>query len=142
MAVRRARMLLFNTHFSACKLIIPFFSWRIFLKTSFISALMFAVNLLFFSSVHCFLVYLRLVNLIFVLANLLMTYQRFEKRKKYERLVLSFCFVSFVLSVTVFVHNGLKKSLILQTKPNIFLQIFFLHMTHFKIASCGIVRLE
>ena len=141
MAVRRARMLLFNTHFSACKLIIPFFSWRIFLKTSFISALMFAVNLLFFSSVHCFLVYLRLVNLIFVLANLLMTYQRFEKRKKYEWLVLSFCFVSFVLSVTVFVHNGLKKSLILQTKPNIFLQIPFLHMIHFKIASCGIVGL-
>ena len=125
MAVRRARMLLFKTHFSACKLLIPFFSWRIFLKTSFISALMFAVNLLFFSSVHCFLVYLRLVNLIFVLANLLMTYQRFEKRKKYERLVLSFCFVSFVLSVTVFVHNGLKKALFCKQSQTFFYRFLF-----------------
>lgn len=69
-----------------------------------------------------------------------MMYQRFEKRKKYERLVTSSCFVSVVLSVTVFVHNGLKQPYS-ANKAKHFLQIFFLHMTHFKIASCGIVRL-
>ena len=47
-----------------------------------------------------------------------------SKKKKLERLVLSFCFVSFVFNVTVFVCNVLKQSLILQTKPNRF---FFFH---------------
>ena len=45
--------------------------------------------------------------------------------KNYERPVLSFYFVSFVLNVSVFDYNGLKQSLILQTKPNRLLQISF-----------------
>ena len=63
-------MLLFSASFSTCKLIIdsethkkelPFFSsWRGFLKTKFISALLIAVNLLSFGTIHYCFVYLRL----------------------------------------------------------------------------------
>ena len=49
------------------------------------------------------------------------------KKKKYERVVLSFCIVSFVLNVIILVYNGLKQSFILQTKPNRFLQISLFH---------------
>ena len=38
------------------------------------------------------------------------------KKKNYERFVLSFCFVSFVLGVIVFAYNILKQSPILVGK--------------------------
>ena len=39
-----------------------------------------------------------------------------QNKKKYERLVPSFCFILFVLNVIVFVYNRLKQSLILYGK--------------------------
>ena len=117
--------------FSACKLIIDskihkFPWWRFsFFKTSFISALMIAVNLFFFSSIHCCFVYLRFQRICLKLISAL-------KEEKNEGDALSFCFVSFVLNVIVFVYNGLKQSLIQQTKPNRLLQIsFFLRILRF-----------
>ena len=52
-----------------------------------------------------------------------------KKEIKYEQAVFSFFFffVSFISNV-VFVYNRLKQSLILQTKPNCFLQISSFHM--------------
>ena len=62
------RIHLFNANFSACKLIIDrkfhkkeriiaFFIMKVlFLKTSFLSALMIVANLLYFSSIHSFFV--------------------------------------------------------------------------------------
>ena len=47
--------------------------------------------------------------------------------EKNEGVVLSFCFVSFILNVIVFVYIGLKQSLILLTKPNRFSLISFFH---------------
>ena len=41
-----------------------------------------------------------------------------KKKKHYERPVLSFCFISFLLNVIVFVYNGLNKTLFCkQAKP-------------------------
>ena len=57
--------------------------------------------------------------------SLFMTHQRLKRRKNYERLVLSFHFVLFVLNVIVFLYNGLKQSHILQTMSNRLLQIYF-----------------
>ena len=59
--------------------------------------------------------------------NLFMTHYYLARRKKNERLILSFGFVWFVLNVFVFLYNRLKQSLILQTNTNRFLQIFFPH---------------
>ena len=93
-----------------------------FLKPSFISALMIVVNLLFFSSIHCCFVHLRFLR------TCLWRISALKEERKYERVVLSlFVVVLFVLSVTVFGYNGLKQSLILQTKPNRFLQISSFH---------------
>ena len=62
------------------------------------------------------------------------------RRKNYERLVLYFYFVLFVLNMIVFIYNGLKQSLILQTEPNRLLQIsFFFHRDvylYLKKVSC------
>ena len=114
-----ARIHLFNANFSACKLIIDwkfhkkknntlFFIVKVFfLKQVSFLLLMIVVNLLYFSSIHRFL-----FTCVFNESN-------------YERLVLSFCFVWFFLNVIVFVYNGLKQNLILQTEPNRFLQISF-----------------
>ena len=74
-----------------------------FLKTSLISALMIVVDLLFFSSIHRSFVYLRFQR----------TCLRCIRKKNYERLVLSVCFVSFVLNVMAFVYSELKQSLTL-----------------------------
>ena len=61
-------------------------------------------------------------------ANPFMTHYCLKRRKIYERFVLYFYFVSFVLNVIVSIYNGLKQSLILQTEPNRLLQIsFFFH---------------
>ena len=55
--------------------------------------------------------------------------------------MLSFGFVWFILNVIVFVYNGLKESLILQTKPRSFLHISFFHRNliciYFKKAYCA-----
>ena len=86
---------------------------------------MIAVNLFFFSSIHCCFVYLRFQRICLKLISAL-------KEEKNEGDALSFCFVSFVLNVIVFVYNGLKQSLIQQTKPNRLLQIsFFLRILRF-----------
>ena len=74
-------------------------------------------------------------------ANPFMTHYCLKRRKIYERFVLYFYFVSFVLNVIVFIYNGLKQSLILQTEPNRLLQIsFFFHRDVFylylKKVSC------
>ena len=93
-----------------------------FLKPSFISALMIVVNLLFFSSIRCCFVHLRFLR------TCLWRISALKEERKYERVVLSFfVVVLFVLSVIVFGYNGLKQSLILQTKPNRFLQISSFH---------------
>ena len=68
-----------------------------------ISALMISVNLRYFSSIHCLLAFS---------TNLLITNWRLKRRKTYERLVLSFYIVLFVLNVIAFVRNGLKQSLV------------------------------
>ena len=123
-----ACMLLFNASFSACKLIsdseIPNKSYTLFfivkgffLKTSFISALMIVANLLFFSSIHCCFVYLRLQQ------AWLWRISALKEEKKYEWVALSFCFALFVLNV--FVYHGLKQNFILQTKPNRFFYRLF-----------------
>ena len=91
-----------------------------FLKTSSISAVMIVVKLLFSSSIHCCFVYLHFQR------TCLWRIGALKEEKKYEQVVLSFCFVSFVLNVYVFVYNGSKQSLSLQTKPIRFLQIFFI----------------
>ena len=83
-----------------------------FFKTSFISALMIAVSVLFFSSTHCCFVYLGFQQKCLWRISTL-------KEEKNERVVFSFCFVSFVLNV-VFVYNEL-------TNPNPFSQISFFH---------------
>ena len=118
-----ARMLLINANFSACKLIIdckfcrkgqyPFFIVNVFFLKQVISAIMISVNLHYFSSIHCLLAFS---------TNQFITHWRLKRRKTYERLVLSFYIVSFVLNVIVFVRNGLK-----QTKPNHLFQIPFFH---------------
>ena len=102
-----ARMLLFNTNFSACKLIIGwkylFFIAKIFFLTaSFIFALMIVVNLLFFRSIQCCFVHLRFQGIC------LWRISALKEERKYERVVLSCFFVLFVLNVIVFVYNGLK----------------------------------
>ena len=58
-----------------------------------------------------------LICLLAFSVNLSTMYQRLERRKKQEQVVIYFYFVLFVLNVT-FVYNGLKQSLIQQTKPN------------------------
>ena len=66
------------------------------------------------STVFCLLVFS---------TNLFMMHYCLERRKNNERLVLSFGFVWFILSVIIFVYNGLKQNLILQTNANCFLHI-------------------
>ena len=68
-----------------------------------ISASMISVNLRYFSSIHCLLAFS---------TNPLITNWRLKRRKTYERLVLSFYIVLFVLNVIAFVRNGLKQSLV------------------------------
>ena len=125
-------MLLFNANFGDCKLIIDskihtkksytlFFIVKIFfLKTSSISAVMIVVNLF---SLAVFTVVL--FNEYFQ-RTCLWRIGALKEEKKYEQVVLSFCLVSFVLNVYVFVYNGSKQSRSLQTKPIHFLQIFFI----------------
>ena len=85
---------------------------NVFFLKQIISALMISVNLYYFSSsIHCLLA---------CSTNPFITHWRLKRRKTYERLVLSFYFVSFVLNVIVFVRNGLK-----QTKPSRLFQIPF-----------------
>ena len=84
---------------------------NVFFLKQVISALMISVNLHYFSSIHCLLAFS---------TNQFITHWRLKRRKTYERLVLSFYIVSFVLNVIVFVRNGLK-----QTKPNRLFQIPF-----------------
>ena len=86
---------------------------NVFFLKQVISALMISVNLHYFSSIHCLLAFS---------TNQFITHWRLKRRKTYERLVLSFYIVSFVLNVIVFVRNGLK-----QTKPNRLFQIPFFH---------------
>ena len=86
---------------------------NVFFLKQVISALMISVNLHCFSSIPCLLAFS---------TNLFITHWRLKRRKTYERLVLSFYIVSFVLNVIVFVRNGLK-----QTKPNHLFQIPFFH---------------
>ena len=93
-----------------------FYRESFFLNTSFISALMVVVNLLSFSSVHFCFVYLRFQRICLWLISAL------KKERKHEWIVLSFFLVLFVLNLIAFVYNRLKQSLILQTKPNRFLQ--------------------
>ena len=137
----------FNANFGACKLIslkisqkriIPF-SHRegFFLKTSFL-----------------FLWWLLLIFLTLAVSTVFLFTCVFNesvydtlvpwKKKNYERPLLSFCLVWFVVNVLVFVCNGLKQSLILQAKPNRFLQISFFHKNfiyvYFKKASCAYVE--
>ena len=100
----------------------PFFIVKVFfLKTSYISALMIVINLLFFSIIHCCFVYLRFQRICLWLINAL------KEERKRETVVLFFLFFFFVLNLIVFVYNGLKQSLILKTKPNCFLQICSFH---------------
>ena len=54
-----------------------------------------------------------------------MTHQYLERKKNYQRPLLSFSLVWFVVNVLVFVCNGLKQSVILQANPNRFLYISF-----------------
>ena len=70
--------------------------WNLFLKTSFISALMVVVNLLHFSSIHQFFVYLH-----------------FQRICLWHNL-----FALLVLYVIAFVYIELKQNLILEAKPN------------------------
>ena len=84
---------------------------NVFFLKQVISALMISVNLHYFSSIHCLLAFS---------TNPFITHWRLKRRKTYERLVLSFYIVSFVLNVIVFVRNGLK-----QTKANRLFQIPF-----------------
>ena len=93
-----------------------------FLEASFISTLMIVVNLLFFSSIHCCFVHLCFQGI------WLWRISTLKEKRKYEWVVLSWFFVLFVLNVIVFVYNGLKQSLILQTKPNHLLEISSFHM--------------
>ena len=106
---------------------------NVFFLKQVISALMISVNHHYFSSIHCLLAFS---------TNPFITHWRLKRRKTYERLVLSFYIVSFVLNVIVFVRNGLKQSLILQTKPNRLFQIPFFHRNlnyvYFKKASCTV----
>ena len=88
-----------------------------FLKPSFICALMIVVNFLFSSSIHCSFVHLHFQR------TCLWRISALKEERKYERVVLSCFFILIVSYVIVFVYNGLKQSLILQTKPNRFLQI-------------------
>ena len=90
-----------------------FFIVNVFFLKQVISALMISGNLNCFSSIHCLLAFS---------TNPFITNQRLKRRKTYERLVLSFYIVSFVLNVIVSVCNGLK-----QTKPNRLFQIPFFH---------------
>ena len=106
---------------------------NVFFLKQVISALMIFVNLHSFRSIHCLLAFS---------TNPFITHWRLKRRKTYERLVLSFYIVSFVLNVIVFVRNGLKQSLILQTKPNRLFQIHFFHKNliyvYLKKASCAV----
>ena len=106
---------------------------NVFFLKQIISALMISVNLYYFSSsIHCLLA---------CSTNPFITHWRLKRRKTYERLVLSFYFVSFVLNVIVFVRNGLK-----QTKPNRLFQIPFFHRNliyvYLKKASCTVCGYE
>ena len=92
-----------------------------FLETSFISALIIVVNLLFFSSIQCCFVHLCFQGIY------LWRISALKEERKYEQVVLSCFFILIVSYVIVFVYNGLKQSLILQTKPNHFLEISSLH---------------
>ena len=91
------------------------------------------VKLHYFSSIHYLLAFS---------TNLFITHWRLKRRKTDERLALSFYIVSFVLNVIVFVRNGLKQSLILQTKPNRLFQIPFFHRNliyvYLKKVSCAV----
>ena len=65
-----------------------------------------------------------------------MSHLRLKRRKNYERPVLSFYFVSFVLNVSVFDYNGLK-----QNQTVCFKFIFFhrnLIYVYLKKVSCGV----
>ena len=87
-----------------------------FLKPSFISALMIVANLLFFNSISCCFVQLCFQWICLQGISTL-------KEEKISTSCTFFFFVLFVLNVIVFGYNGLKQTLILQTKPNRFLQI-------------------
>ena len=101
---------------------------NVFFLKQVISALMISVNLHYFSSIHCLLAFS---------TNPFITHWRLKRRKTYERLVLSFYIVSFVLNVIVSVCNGLK-----QTKPNRLFQIPFIYRNliyvYLKKASCAV----
>ena len=108
---------------------------NVFFLKQVISALMISVNLHYFSSIHCLLAFS---------TNQFITHWRLKRRKTYERLVLSFYIVSFVLNVIVFVRNGLKQSLILQTKPNRLFQfpffqrkLIYVYLKKVSSAVCG-----
>ena len=90
------------------------------------------------STVFCLLVFS---------TNLFMMHYCLERRKNNQRLVLSFGFVWFILNVIIFVYNGLKQNLILQTNTNCFLQISFFHRNliyiyFFKKAYCACCDLD
>ena len=82
---------------------------NVFYLKQVISALMIVVDLLYFSIIHLFIFTCIFNKSVYVALRL-------KRRKNYERLVFSFYFVSSVLNVIVFDYNGLKQSLILQTK--------------------------
>ena len=79
---------------------------------------MIVVNLRFFSSIHCCFLYLCFhENCLWCISAL-----KVEQIKTSCNFIIFF--FSFVLNVIVFVYNGLKQSLIQETKPNRLLQIF------------------
>ena len=81
----------------------------------------------------------QIISALMIVVNLLQQYPPFFVYLHFQRVrlchvnglkegkimsALHFHFVSFVLDVIVFDYNGLKQSLILQTKPNRLLQFF------------------
>ena len=90
--------------------------WR--LLSSFLSALKILSALAVSTVFFCLLTFS---------TNLFVTHWRPDGRKNYERLVATlflFCLVCFKCNCFFF-YNGLKQGLILQTKPNLLLQISF-----------------
>ena len=97
-----------------------FSSWRYFSLKSFISGLI--IVALFSLAVSTFA--------LFTCSFTQPVYEvlpPWKKKKHYERPALHFCSISFLSNVIVFVYNGLKQNLILETKLNRFLQISFFH---------------
>lgn len=122
---------LFVTH--CC---IMFFNFRkVFSKFLFI----FHIYILFVDLIYILISIISVSDIFCLFAFLqdlfLMHQQCLERRKTYEQLVCSFCFVQFVLNAIVFVDSGLKQNLVLQTRPNHF---FFRFYVYFKKASCAV----